>query len=221
MTRATGIRLALAQQAALQVQAREVEGSAPVAGAAVTVDNEAIGFRRALVTDANGGVVLNGLSTSDTYRASVAATAGRAGLTSAPVILRSDYTQTITLNLPATAIETVTVSAARAVSSLNTVDAQVSATLGPAEFAALPVEGRDRLQALVRLPNVVLSTGYFPEAPAISINGANGLFVNYLVDGLDNNENFLGGPKFPVPLGAAREITVLANSFSVEFGRSA
>jgi len=239
MKRATGIRLALAlqfalllslllgpplalaQQAALQVQVREAAGGAPVAGAAVTVDNDAIGFRRALVTDANGGVVLNGLSTAGAYRASVAAAAGRAGLASAPVTLRSDYTQTITLNLPAAALETVTVSAARAVSSLNTVDAQVSATLGPAELAALPVEGRDLLQALVRLPNVVPSTGFFPEAPGISINGANGLFVNYLIDGLDNNENFLGGPKFPVPLGAAREISVLANSFSVEFGRSA
>jgi hypothetical protein len=104
-----GPPLALAQQAALQVQVREAEGGAPVAGATVTVDNEAIGFRRELVTDANGGVVLNGLSTSGAYRASVAPADGRAGLGSAPVSLRSDYTHTITLRLPAATLETVTV----------------------------------------------------------------------------------------------------------------
>jgi hypothetical protein len=77
------------------------------------------------------------------------------------------------------------------------------------------------LGALVRLPNVVPSTGFFPEAPSISINGSNGLDTNYLIDGLDNNENFLGGIKFPVPLGFTREVTVLANSYSVAYGRTA
>ena len=42
-----------------------------------------------------------------------------------------------------------------------------------------------------------------------------------LLDGLDNNENFLGGLKFPVPLGFTREVTVLANSYSVAYGRTA
>ena len=77
------------------------------------------------------------------------------------------------------------------------------------------------LGALIRLPNVVPSTGFFPEAPSISINGSNGLDTNYLIDGLDNNENFLGGIKFPVPLGFTREVTVLANSYSAAYGRTA
>src|SRR6185437_12192238 len=42
-----------------------------------------------------------------------------------------------------------------------------------------------------------------------------------LIDGLDNNENFLGGEKFPVPLGFAQNVTVLVNNFSAEFGRTA
>ncbi len=212
---------AVAQQAALQVQVREAASEAPVSGITVTIENAAIGFRRTLVTGSQGAVTLYGLSTSGEYRASVAATATHPALASPLVELRSDSTRTITLSLPATQFETVTVSAARTIASLNTVDAQVAATLGARELAALPLDGRDVLQALIRLPNVVPSTGFFPEAPAISINGANGLFVNYLIDGLDNNENFLGGQKFPVPIGFTREVTVLANSFSVEFGRTA
>src|SRR5262249_40922852 len=38
--------------------------------------------------------------------------------------------------------------------------------------------------------------------------------------GLDNNENFLGGQKFAVPIGFAREITVLTTNYSTEFGRT-
>jgi hypothetical protein len=106
------------------------------------------------------------------------------------------------------------------VTGVNAVNAEVSASLKGEELAALPVEGRDVLGALVRLPNVVPSTGFFPESPAISINGSNGLDTSWLIDGLDNNENFLGGPKFPVPLGFTREVTVLANSYSVAYGRT-
>src|SRR5690606_21492133 len=50
--------------------------------------------------------------------------------------------------------------------------------------------------------------------------GANGLFAQYLIDGLDNNENFLGGPKFPISTGAASDVTVLASAYSVEYGRT-
>jgi len=107
------------------------------------------------------------------------------------------------------------------VTGINTVNAEISASLPAETLKALPIEGRDVVTALVRLPNVVASTGFFPEAPVVSINGANGLFTNYLIDGLDNNENFLGGLKFPVPLGFTREVTVLANSYSVAFGRTA
>jgi hypothetical protein len=84
----------------------------------------------------------------------------------------------------------------------------------------LPVEARDLTRALVRLPNVVASTGFFPEAPEVSINGANGLFAQYLIDGIDNNENFLGGPKFPMPIGFVQDVTVLAASYSAEYGRT-
>jgi TonB-dependent Receptor Plug Domain len=100
------------------------------------------------------------------------------------------------------------------VTGINTVNAQVSSSLPREALTALPIEGRDVIQSLIRLPNVVASTGFFPEAPVVSINGANGLETNYLIDGLDNNENFLGGPKFPVPLGFTKEVTVLANSYS-------
>ena len=117
-------------------------------------------------------------------------------------------------------VETVVVSGRRESLAINALDAQVSASLSQRELRAIPIEARDLSRALIRLPNVVPSTGFFPEAPPISINGANGLFTQYLIDGMDNNENFLGGPKFPISTGFASAVTVLASSYSTQYGRT-
>ena len=74
---------------------------------------------------------------------------------------------------------------------------------------------------LFRLPNVSLATGFFPEAPVVAINGANSLYTSYLIDGLDNNENFLGGQRFPVPISIVQDVTVYSAGAPVEFGRTA
>src|SRR5262249_51393139 len=103
---------------------------------------------------------------------------------------------------------------------VNTVNAEVSSTLRETEIESLPVEGRDLTRSLYRLPNVAQATGFFPEAPNVRINGANSLYTNYMLDGLDNNENFLGGQKFAVPTGFSQDVTVLTSTYSAEFGRT-
>ena len=56
------------------------------------------------------------------------------------------------------------------------------------------------------------------QAPNVSIMGGNSLYTNYTIDGFDNNERFLGGQKFAIPVGFARNISVLTNNFSTEYG---
>jgi hypothetical protein len=209
---------ALAQQAGIEIVVVDAQG-APVADAEVVIANPAIGLERTVRTDVRGAARLDGLSTAGEYLVSVPATKGYEALAAQPVELRANFARSVTLQLAGGA--GITVTAARAITGLNTANAEISASLGREQLAALPVEGRDVLGALIRLPNVVPSTGFFPEAPSISINGSNGLDTNYLIDGMDNNENFLGGIKFPVPLGFTREVTVLANSYSAAYGRTA
>ena len=180
-----------------------------------------IGFARTARSDDQGFVRVEGLTTAGTYRVTTVARGRYESDQQASVSLRSNFTSSVTLRLAPVGAGTIVVTGARGITKLNTVNAEVSASLGREELAALPIEGRDVIGSLVRLPNVVASTGFFPEAPSISINGSNGLDTNYLLDGLDNNENFLGGLKFPVPLGFTREVTVLANSYSVAYGRTA
>lgn len=212
---------AIAQQAGLQIALVDAETGDPIANTEVTIENSEIGYSRSLRSDAKGLVKVEGLITAGRYR--IFATSGGRSTDKAQAILtlRSNFTSSLTLRLNSDNNDTITVTGARSITGLNQVNAEISASLGQNELAALPIEGRDVLGALVRLPNVVPSTGFFPEAPSISINGSNSLDTNYLLDGLDNNENFLGGIKFPVPLGFTREVTVLANSYSVAYGRTA
>ncbi len=130
--------------------------------------------------------------------------------------LRSNESRALAVRM----VDNITVSGQRTALAINALDAEVSASLNRRELESLPIEARDLSRALIRLPNVVPATGFFPESPTVSINGANGLFTQYLIDGLDNNENFLGGPKFPISTGAASDVTVLASSYSVEYGRT-
>ena len=210
-----------AQQAGIQIALVDAASGEPVADVDVSIENAAIGYTRAARSDAQGFVRIEGLTTSGTYRVTTLSAGRFQSDQQAEVELRANFTSSVTLRLAPVGTDAITVTGARRITALNTVNAEVSASLGKDELAALPIEGRDVLGALIRLPNVVASTGFFPEAPSISINGSNGLDTNYLLDGLDNNENFLGGIKFPVPLGFTRAVTVLANSYSVAYGRTA
>lgn len=211
---------AQAQQAGIQIALVDATTNQPAANVEVRIENEGIGFSRTARSDEQGFVRVEGLTTAGSYRVTTLA-GDRFDGQEASVTLRSNFTSSVTLRLSPVGTQTIVVTGARGITRLNTVNAEVSASLGREELVALPIEGRDVLGSLVRLPGVVASTGFFPEAPSISINGSNGLDTNYLLDGLDNNENFLGGLKFPVPLGFTREVTVLANSYSVAYGRTA
>lgn len=209
-----------AQQAGLQIALIDATTNQPAAMVEVRIENPDIGYGRTLRSDEQGFVRLEGLTTAGTWRIVTLAGGGYAGGQQASLALRANFTGSVTLRLAPAGEATIVVTGARGITALNTVNAEVSASLGREELAALPIEGRDVLGSLVRLPGVVPSTGFFPEAPAIAINGANGLDTQFLLDGMDNNENFLGGIRFPVPLGFTRDVTVLANSYSVAYGRT-
>ena len=209
----------LGQQAGIQVAAVDAETGAPAVGVEIVIDNPGTGYRWSAVTDGRGLVRLEGLSTGGEYRVATGQTAAYNATQPRVIPLRSNFSSSITIRL-SPVDQPITITGIPVTTGLNGVNAEVSASLDRDQLGQLPVEGRDVASALVRLPNVVASTGFFPEAPAISINGSNGLDTSYLIDGLDNNENFLGGIKFPVPVGFTKSVTVLANSYSVVHGRT-
>ncbi|MDA9555830.1 TonB-dependent receptor, partial [Pelobium sp.] len=103
---------------------------------------------------------------------------------------------------------------------INRTDAAVSSYVSKAQIQTLPIEGRDVTKSLYRLPNLTISSLGYNEAPTIAINGLSGIYTNYLIDGMDNNERFLGNSKFNTPFGFTESITVLTNNYSVEYGNT-
>ena len=196
----------------------------PVVGLPVRLDNAAIGFSTERPTDAQGKARFRGLSTAGSYAVSTTVTDTYQAVREANLVLRANSSPSVTLVLPQLSAQTlagVTVRAPNNATIINTQNAEVASELSARELREIPIEARDITRALYRLPNVTLATGFFSEAPNVSINGANGLYTNYLIDGLDNNENFLGGQRFAIPVGFAQNVNVLTNNFSTEFGNSA
>jgi hypothetical protein len=200
-----------AQVASLEVVVTGPDGAA-VVGEPVRLVNDGTGFAADGASGATGRARFTAVPAGAGYAVEAAGQRLASGIR-----LRADESRAVTVTLPAA---TVTVTARRAGNAINAVNAEVSAGLDRVELGLLPVESRDLSRTLLRLPNVAPATGFYPEAPVVSINGANGLYAQYLIDGLDNNENFLGGPKFPISTGFVQDVTVLASSYSVEYGRT-
>lgn len=194
-----------------------------VAGLTVTLSNPELGTSQQLVTDAAGRVLFKGIIAGTGYTVATKQTEVYAAVVMGPFEVVSQQPKVVDLFVTpviSVNLETAVVSGT-ATTQINRTDAEVRFELKGQEIRQLPVEGRDMTRVLFRLPNVSQATGFYPEAPTVSINGANSLFTSYLIDGMDNNERFLGGQKFAIPVGAARNVTVLTNNYSAEYGLTA
>ena len=117
-------------------------------------------------------------------------------------------------------LDVVSVVARRERPLLNTEDASTGGTVERREIARLPTDARDPIALAYNIPGVAQATAFFGDAPKLSINGANALYTQYSLDGLENNEGFLGGPRVELPLSALERLGVLSTTYGAEFGRS-
>lgn len=215
------IPMGLLAQVDLEVFLTDNASGQACANLQVLLENEAIGFRAEKLSDADGKVLFSGLSLNGNYTVRVPEQGDYLEAKRIDITLNSNEYTSVVLGLGKkyeTTLSEVVVSGANRINARN---AEVASVLKQKELETLPLEGRDISRLLFRLPNVVQATGFYPEAPNVSINGSNSLFTNYLIDGMDNNERFLGGMKFNLPVGFTRSIQVLSNNFSTEYGLSA
>lgn len=216
-----GFTTVLWSQVDLEVTAYSMRDGRPQANLQVRLSNASIGFDRTLRTNGQAKAIFRALPVAGEYVLFTLENEDFYTSDTVKVSFRANQNPSVAVfapaKRPATELEEVTVTYT-GVAQINTMDAEVSAELNQKEINALPVEGRDITQVLFRLPNVSKATGFFPEAPNVSVNGANSLFANYLIDGMDNNENFLGGQRFAIPVGFVENVTVLTNNYAPEFG---
>ncbi|NAS31648.1 TonB-dependent receptor [Flavobacteriaceae bacterium R38] len=218
------IGFTMVAQEDLTVNVINFETTLPVENITLTLVNKQQGLKLTQTTNKFGKAYFNSIPVINGYQVLFEGNETYAPTTSNLINVRSNQDIVVQILLIPAANNTVdldeVVVSNNTTAKINRKSAEVSFELKEAELKELPVEGRDITRALFRLPNVSQATGFFSEAPNVSINGGNGLFTSYLIDGLDNNERFLGGQKFAIPVGFTKDITVLTNNYSAEFGLS-
>lgn len=207
-------------QVDLAVSVTEFQKNTPIGGISIKLTNPSIGFSSEKITDARGLTTFTGLSVAGEYSVEAVSTPDFEGTSKSGIVLQNQTNADVQLSLVPKLIKMGDLSeiTVRGSTKINARNAEVSSVLSQKEVEMLPLEGRDITRILYRMPNVVQATGFYPEAPNVSINGSNSLFTNYLIDGMDNNEQFLGGQKFNIPIGFVKNINVLTNNFSTEYG---
>lgn len=138
-----------------------------------------------------------------------------------PALAEGQVREVVATLRPLYLLDALSVVATRTRPLLDTREAATGGSVEAREIAALPTDARDPIALLYNIPGIAQATSYFGDAPTLSFNGANSLYTQYTVDGLDANEGFLGGLRVDLPLGAIRRIDARVNSYSTEWGRSA
>ncbi|HZV12949.1 MAG TPA: carboxypeptidase regulatory-like domain-containing protein, partial [Candidatus Kapabacteria bacterium] len=188
-------------------------------GARITLSNIETGFTRGTISDTNGAYRFIAVPTAGQYTVTAEYSGFRKAIISG-IVLRADEKREINLDLKIYESKDVVVTEDRA-PLINRVNAEVSSYVTEKQIESIPTDAREINNQLYFLPGVSPATGYFPEAPKVSINGQNSLYTNYMIDGFDNNEMVLGGQRFNTPIGMAQNVAVLTDSYSAEFGRTA
>ncbi len=207
-------------QATITGTVRQPNG-APVVGASVavegqgdTVATDARGRFRLAAPAGTAGIVLATRAGFSMAKVHFAATADRA-------------TRDVTVVLPA--VGQLTGVSVRGLAPTNpaalrplldSVGTTTGGSLSYAELRALPTDNRDPIALAFTVPGAAQALGFFDTAPALTLLGQNSLYTQYYLDGFDNNEGVLGGPRIDLPLSALRRLDVRTSNYDVTLGRS-
>ena len=196
-------------------------------GATVTITNPATGDTRTQVTSETGDYTF-GLVPIGSYSIKIEL----AGFNpyAATMRLSAGDRQRVNAQLAVgTLSESITVTAQAPI--IQSDSATVGALLPETAVQDLPLNGRNVI-GLVRglpganegLPNS-LSSGNRPDdrrqTSTVSVNGQNDVVNNNLIDGMDNNERFIGTIGVRPSVDAIAEVKVQTNMYTAETGRTA
>ena len=198
---------------------------AVVPGALITITAPATGFSREVTTGDAGYYIVPSVPVG-TYSVS-AEKEGFKRVTRGNVVIdvAENVRVDITLQLGS---RTEVVEVLASTVKIETRVATLGVTVDKRRIVDLPLNGRNFLQLAVlqpgATPGLQLSTNNTAPTPGGSanspqVNGLRGQSNNYLLDGANNNESFLGEAGFLPPPDALQEFRILTNSYSAEYGR--
>jgi hypothetical protein len=195
--------------------------SAVVHGAQVTAIQETTGLQRSTATANAGLFALNDLAPGD-YQIKVIA----AGFADYQARVHLEVGQQASLNIRLSVQKQQTViniEDTDALAQVNTVSSVVDGVVSSEQIDNLPLNGRNFLELALLMPGNTIAPNFDPtktDTVVISSAGQLGRGGNVSIDGMDDNDDVVGGMLLNVPEDAVQEFQVATNRFSAEFGRS-
>ncbi|HWY22194.1 MAG TPA: TonB-dependent receptor [Candidatus Acidoferrum sp.] len=195
--------------------------TAVVYGAQVTAIQTTTGLQRTTETTNSGLFAINDLAPGD-YRVKVAATgfAEYEALAHLEVGQQANLKIRLSVQTQRTVIE---IDDSGAIPLVNTVSSVVDGVVTSEQIDNLPLNGRNFLELALLTPGNTIAPNFDPTKQGtviISSAGQLGRGGNVSIDGMDDNDDVVGGMLLNVPEDAVQEFQVAANRFSAELGRS-
>ncbi len=195
---------------------------AVVAGAQVSIANQATGLNRRSAKTNDEGIAIFPSLIPGKYRVTVESQGFKTTVREG-VGLEVGETQDLKVSLEVGATdETVNISGDAPI--IETSSKEIGGHIGEQELIELPSINRNFIGFVGLLPGVVpfISTESF-GSDSVSVNGQDPRFNNYLLDGSNNNDDVIGqraGAQTRTALESVQEFQVLTNQFDAEFGRT-
>jgi len=116
------------------------------------------------------------------------------------------------------------ITVAGAAGTVDVVGSDIGTVISAREIASLPLNGRNFLELALLAPGNAPAPSFDPtKAQSVIVSSAGGLGRggNIMIDGMDDNDDVVGGPLQNIAQDAVQEFQLVTNRFSARHGRSA
>ena len=210
------------QQGLSEIRGRVVDTqNAILPGVTVLVTNQDTGLYREVTSSSDGTYFVTGI-VPGTYEVA-AQLSGFKKSVRRDIVLSIGRTTTVDVQLEVGGIEeTVTVTTQAPL--VDATSPEIGGNVTRDDITEMPSVNRNYIEFLGLLPGVVPNSSTISfGADTVNVNGQNSASNNYMVDGGNNNDDYLGqgfGSQARTALESIQEFQVLTNQYDAEFGRT-
>jgi hypothetical protein len=213
--------LAAQQPATATLRGRVFDPQRRGVEAAVRVVQVSTGLERQMRSDAAGFFSVTGIPPGDVDL--IVSAQGFAERRVSGVRLQVGQSAEVEIALQVAAVE-AQITVAGDAGTVDVLGSVVGTVISAAEIESLPLNGRNFLELAFLTPGNAPAPNFDPtkaQSVIVSSAGQAGRGGNITVDGVDNNDDVVGGPLQNISQDAVQEFQVATNRFSAELGRSA